>query len=218
MKEKNKKAQNTPLNRIFTIIGIILCVILVPVLIVNTTLIVKSYISDDVPSFFGIVPQIVLTDSMANPDEPNALYGGDLILCQKVSADDVKVGDTISFFDPSGNGSAVVTHSVVRIEDGKWITKGSANNAEDKKGVPFENLVGKYTGIRFAGLGRISMFMQTTTGLIVCVLIPLVLLVGYDIIRRKIYENKNNSDRDQLMAELEALRAEKAKSEETDSK
>ncbi len=54
------------------------------------------------------------------------------------------------------------------------------------------------------------MFMQTTTGLIVCVILPIILLVGYDIIRRGVYERKNKSDTDALLAELEALKAEKA--------
>ena len=54
------------------------------------------------------------------------------------------------------------------------------------------------------------MFMQTTTGLIVCVVLPVILLVGYDIIRRRAYEKKNRTDTDALLAELEALKAEKA--------
>ena len=54
------------------------------------------------------------------------------------------------------------------------------------------------------------MFMQTTAGLIVCVVLPIILLVGYDIIRRRVYEKKNRSDTDALLAELEALKAEKA--------
>lgn len=55
------------------------------------------------------------------------------------------------------------------------------------------------------------MFMQTTTGLIVCVVLPIVLLVAYDVIRRQIYEKNKKADTDALLAELEALRAEKAK-------
>ena len=55
--------------------------------------------------------------------------------------------------------------------------------------------------------------MSTTPGLIICVFCPLVLLVGYDMIRRKLYEKNNQQDTDALLAELEALRAEKAKNE-----
>ena len=87
-------------NKILTIIGIILCVILVPILIVNLTLIVKSYTNkDEVPAIGGYSPMIVLTDSML-PE----ISSGDLIIAQRIDPKDVKVGDVISFFDPAGNG------------------------------------------------------------------------------------------------------------------
>ena len=52
--------------------------------------------------------------------------------------------------------------------------------------------------------------MQTTPGLIIFVALPVLLLVGYDIIRRRLYEKQMDSNADALMAELNALRAEKA--------
>jgi signal peptidase len=54
------------------------------------------------------------------------------------------------------------------------------------------------------------MFFQTTTGLIVCVVIPLILLVAYDIVRRRMYEKSKKQDTAALLAELEALRAQSA--------
>ena len=57
--------------------------------------------------------------------------------------------------------------------------------------------------------------MQSTTGLILCVVIPIVLLVAYDFLRRRIYEKNNKQDTDALLAELEALRAEKAAKDQT---
>jgi signal peptidase len=52
--------------------------------------------------------------------------------------------------------------------------------------------------------------MQSTTGLIVCVVIPIVLLVGYDIIRRRIYDKNKKKDTEALLAELQELRTAKA--------
>jgi signal peptidase len=99
-------------------------------------------------------------------------------------------------------------------EDGEisFRTRGDNNNTEDKERVPAENLVGVYK-MRIAGAGHIAMFMQSTAGLIICVVLPIILLVGYDIIRRRIYEKNNKQDTDALLAELEALRAEKAEKE-----
>ena len=104
---------------------------------------------------------------------------------------------------------------VATAEDGslEFITKGDANNTTDKDAVPAANLVGEYR-FQIPGAGTVAMFMQTTEGLIVCVVIPLVLLVGYDMLRRKIYEKGKKKDTEALLAELEALKAEKAKQEE----
>lgn len=202
---------STKSNQVLNIIGIVLCVILVPILIVNCTLIVKSWINkDEVPSIGGVMPLIVLTDSMA-PD----IKSGDIIICKKADAADIAVGDDISFFDPAGNGSSIVTHRVIEIkqENGQlsFKTKGTNNNTEDRIAVPADKLVGKYTGIRFAMAGKIALFMQTVPGLIVCVVVPIVLLVGYDMLRRKKYEKSHSTDVDVLLAELEELKAANAK-------
>ena len=207
------KEKSSAAHKVFTIIGIILCIILVPILIINVTLIAKSFINkDEVPNVGGILPLIVLTDSMYPEIE-----SGDLIIDSTIQAAEVKVGDVISFFDPEGNGTSIVTHRVVEIteENGQRMfrTRGDNNNTDDKSLVPGDKLVGIYKS-RIAGAGNVAMFMQSTTGLIVCVLLPIILLVGYDLIRRRIYEKGKKKDTDALMAELEALRAEKAKQEE----
>lgn len=206
------KKKTTTAHKIFTVLGSVLCVILIPILIVNVTLIVKSYTNEDeVPSFGSFLPMIVLTDSMYPEIEK-----GDLIICKTADAADIKVEDVISFFDPAGNGTSVVTHRVVEIinENGQlsFRTKGDFNNTEDKELVPAANLVGVYK-MRIAGAGNVAMFMQTTTGLVICVVLPIILLVAYDVIRRRMYEKTKKNDNDQLLAELEALRAEKAEKE-----
>jgi signal peptidase len=210
----NQKEQKK--QRALTITGIVLCLLLLPILIVNVTLIVKSYINtDEVPSIGGISPLIVLTDSMLPK-----ISSGDLIITKQIDPADVKVGDVISFFDPAGNGSSVVTHRVIEIvtENGetKWRTRGDNNNTEDRVAVPFDNLVGIWTGTRIGGAGSVAMFLQTTPGLIVCIGCPLALLVGYDVLRRRKYDKAKQEDTDALLKELEALRAmqaEKSKSE-----
>ena len=206
------KEKTSTAHKILTIVGTVLCIILIPILLINITLIAKSYINkDEVPSIGGTFPLIVLTDSMY-PD----IKSGDLIICNTAEAEDVKVNDVISFFDPAGNGTSIVTHRVIEIveDDGEifFRTRGDNNNTEDKELVPAENLVGVYK-MRIAGAGHIAMFMQSTAGLIICVVLPIILLVGYDIIRRRIYEKNNKQDTDALLAELEALRAEKAEKE-----
>lgn len=199
-------------HKLLTIIGTILCIILTPILAINLTLIAKSYINQsEVPSVGGYLPLIVLTDSM----QP-VIDGGDLIICHTAEAEEIAVGDVIAFFDPAGNGTSIVTHRVMEIveENGtiKFRTKGDNNNTEDKMLVPADKLVAVYQ-TRIPGAGNVAMFMQSTTGLIVCVVLPIIALVAYDLVRRKLYERKRDDDTAALLAELEALRAEKANKE-----
>lgn len=210
-----KTSKNT--NKALNIVGIVLCVILIPILIINCTLIVKNWINDDeVPSIGGVMPLIVLTDSMY-PD----IKSGDIIICKEVAASSIVVGDYISFFDPAGNGSSITTHRVEEIieENGQrsFRTRGIANNTDDRLLVSETKLVGKYTGLRIAYAGNIALFMQTVPGLIVCVVVPIVLLVGYDMIRRKKYEKSHGNDMDRLLAELEELKAANAKKQESEA-
>ena len=201
-------------NRILTGVGIALCVILIPMLIINCILLIKGWTNkDEVPSLFGYAPMIVLTDSMVGNNEDN-FNGGDLIFVKTVKPEEVKKGDVISFFDPQGNGTSITSHRVIDIinEDGKisFKTKGDNNNTEDKLPVPAENLAGVYTGFKIVGAGRVAMFMQTPWGLIVCVVVPILLLIGWDAVRRERYNKKHEEDKDALLAELEELRRLKA--------
>ena len=211
---KSKKAQKDgeqkerqPIGAL-NIVGIVICVLLVPVLIVNCTLIIQSMIhEDEVPSFGKYIPLIVLTESM----EP-AIMSGDLIICQKADAEDLDVGDVISYFDPKSSASAVVTHRISekRVEDGKIIfrTEGDNNDIADNWDVPAENLIGKWNeGARIPFVGSIILFMQSTLGLIVCVLLPVAALILVEVLRRRKSDNKKQGDIDALKAELEALKA-----------
>ena len=199
-------------HKILTVVGTVLCLILIPILIVNCLLIVKSYTSDEVPSVGGYLPLIVLTDSMYP-----VIESGDLIICHTAEPEEIRVGDVIAFFDPAGNGTTIVSHRVTEVteKDGKiaWRTKGDNNNTEDRLAVREDKLVAVYEGTRLRGFGNVALFMQTTPGLIVCVVLPLMLLVGYDAIRRKLYEKANKDDTAALMAELEELRRLKAEKE-----
>ncbi len=208
-----KEEKPTLVNRIWTVVGVILCLLLAPILIINCTLLVKGYTGGGkVPTVGGIFPMIVLTDSMSGTFE-----SGDLIICHTAAPEDIQVGDVICFYDPMGNGTTTVTHRVTDITtdaDGQpaFTTQGDANNAADTALVPANNLVGVYK-TRLPGVGNAALFMQTTPGLVVCVGIPILLLLAYDMIRRRIYEKQNAQDTEALMAELQKLRAEKAEKE-----
>lgn len=267
-KGKNASAENESKSKgskVSLIIGIVLCVILVPILIVNCALIVIGFTNPDKPpSLFGFTPMIVLTDSM----EP-LINEGDIIFAQAVHPDSVEVGDVISFFDPGSTSDAILTHRVIDIYtegDVRYAVTAGDNNAnrdyerdrrnaskdendpdgklaeieakatiidDDKKSgyeyVVYEshkdakpvelndkNLVGAYTYTRVPFVGKVSMFMQTTWGWIICIAVPLLALLAYELISRKKKDKSKEKDMDALLAELEALKAAKAAAEGTD--
>ena len=167
-KEKASTAHKT-----LTIVGIVLCILLIPILLINLTLIAKSYINkDDVPNIGGTTPLIVLTDSMYP-----IIESGDLIICQGAEPEEIQVGDVIAFFDPAGNGTTIVTHRVIEVteQNGElaWRTKGDNNNTEDRLAVTADKLVAVYEGTRIPSFGNVALFMQSTPGLIVCVVCPI---------------------------------------------
>ena len=213
-------------HKIFTIVGIVLCVILLPILVVNVIMIINSYTNkDEAPSVGKYIPFIVTSGSMSGTIE-----SGDIIITTKVDPQDVEIDDIITFYDPKGSGTSVVTHRVIDIEETDkglvFTTVGDVvlNENIEKYGskeaipenvmdviaetVPQEKVISEYS-FRIPLVGHISLFMSTIPGFIVCVLLPLLLLVGYDVLRRRINDKANKQDTDALLAELEMLRAAK---------
>lgn len=195
-------------------IGIIICIFLTLIIIVNVTMIVKSYIyPNKVPDFIGYKPLIVLSGSM----EPTILTG-DLILVKEADAEDIAQNDIIAFRNDA-NTETVVTHRVTEVltENGEvsFLTKGDANTGADASQVKAENLEGKYLG-RVGGLGRFAIFLQTPIGMLIFVVTPLCLFILYDMVVRKRRSNKKATREAELEAELEVLRA--AQKEENESK
>lgn len=189
-------------RRISTIIGVIICLILVPILAMNLTIIVKSYINpNEVPDFFGIKPFIVITGSMEG-----TIDGGDLIITKTVAPSTLEVGDIISYKIEN----SVITHRIVEITevDGEtaFIMKGDANNTEDEEPVTFDQVESVYL-FRIAKLGSLAMYIQTPVGMLVFIGIPLCCFILYDIIRRKIQSKKDLKNDIEMQAELERLRS-----------
>jgi signal peptidase len=199
-------------QKIVNIVAIALCVILIPILVMNCILIVKGLASpDEVPSIFGKIPLIVLTESM-DPE----IKAGDLIICDEVDPAALKEGDVISYLDPDGSGSSIVTHRIIEVmvneknSEMSFRTKGDNNNIEDRLSVPDENIVGKWTEVRFWQLGRVLLFTQSTLGVILLIIIPVAAFVVYEIMKRKKQDQAKQGDIDALRAELEAMKAAQA--------
>ena len=65
---KKEQKQRVTLRKVLSVIGVILCLLILPILIINVVLIIESYVRPkEVPSLFGITPMVVVTDSMSVP-------------------------------------------------------------------------------------------------------------------------------------------------------
>ena len=119
----------------------------------------------------GLTPYAVLSGSM----EPTYPVGS-LIYVKDAGPEDVQVGDPITFV--LNEDLVVATHRVIDIdqENGRFYTKGDANDAPDGAPVLFENLVGKPV-FCVPELGYFSEWITHPPGMYIAVCAALILLI-----------------------------------------
>ena len=188
------------------ILGIVIIIVFLPLLVINTTLIIKSYINpNEAPDFLGYKPFIVLSGSM----EPTIMTG-DLVIIQKCNTKELKEGDIIAF----RSGTSVITHRILKstIENGKtmFITKGDNNNTEDRNPVALSDVEGIYV-TRIPKLGNFAMFLQTTVGSILFISIPFILFIITDVNQRRKETKLQKQKQEKLERELQELKKERTK-------
>lgn len=188
------------------LVEILLCIILIPVIVINTMIIVNNYKNPDkMPGAFGYMPAIVLSGSMSPLFE-----AGSLIIIKEVEDPTaLNEGDVICYLQ---DGKAITHRIISREKDGervRYITKGDANNVEDFIAVQPEYIQGLYTGLKFDGVGDIAMFLQSTTGMMVFVICPMMAMIAWDLLARG-RENKKDSNRTKELEEELARLKEKA--------
>lgn len=154
------------IHTIGRIISTILYIILVPMIVFNFTLIIKSFIKpNETPDFLGYKSFVIVSGSM----EPTIMTG-DAILVKEVPQSEIKINDIISF----SQGETIVTHRVIGIleENGikKYKTKGDNNNTEDREKITYKQIEGKYQ-FKINQFGIIIKILKNKITLIVLILI-----------------------------------------------
>jgi len=134
----------------------------------------------------GKMPITILTESM----EPT-LKKGDLIISHELKPDQktiLKEDDIITYaVDLDKDGKMELnTHRIVSIRSGEdgyiyYTTKGDNNIIADTDEVRYDNVIGVYNGRRVGGVGSVLNFLQTPNGFLICVVIPLVLFLLYEL-------------------------------------
>ena len=184
------------MGKLKKVVSIIILIILIPILFVNGVILVNSFIHpDEIPSFFGWKPFIVLSGSMETE-----IDAGDVAVVRETDTASLKKGDIIAF----KSGEIVITHRIYDIiqEEGetRYITKGDNNNTEDTIKVEHEYILGKEI-LTIPQLGKV---MQLLNNKIILLIIILIILIWAFIRiqkkeklenrreKKKIEENKKN--------------------------
>jgi len=149
---------------IYKIIECILIAILFILLIISITFMVKKYIfKQELPTVFGSSYSIVVSGSM----EPT-LSINDLVIIKEY--DSYAVNDIVTY----KSGSKFVTHRIIEVVEGGFITKGDANNGNDPI-VSASNIKGKIVFI-IPKIGNFIEWLKTPIGLITMLIIVFMLL------------------------------------------
>ena len=128
------------MKKIKIILSTVILILVVPILIFSFVILVNSILKpNEVPSFFGWKPFIVLSGSMETE-----INSGDIAVVKEVDVKEIKENDINAYND---NG-IVTTHRVIEIinEEGitKYKTKGDNNNVEDAGFVLENQIEGKF--------------------------------------------------------------------------
>ena len=95
----------------------------------------KFIIGSPIPSFCGYSSLMVSTGSMSGMIEK-----GDVVIIKNTG--DYKIGEVVVFFQPGDD--IPTTHMIFNIDsDGKWITRGVANNSYDPVHITSEEIYGE---------------------------------------------------------------------------
>ena len=148
---------------------VLFLVIVLPFLIFNLTLIIKSKLyPDKIADFMGYKPFIVMSGSMET-----TINIGDLVIVKKVNSSSIHTGDIIAF----KNGNIVISHRVKEVinDSGtyKFKTKGDNNNVADDFIVNSDAIEGIFVN-KIPGLGSILLFVGKPIGLLMVILVIII--------------------------------------------
>ncbi len=194
------------------------------------TLISVTTLDQNDRSLFGFKFFIAQSDSMS----ATHFSAGDIAISKEVDVSTLKEGDIITFVSQnSHNYGETVTHKIREVrkdENGNpaFVTYGTTTNTDDEALATV--IIGKYVG-RIPKLGSFFLFLKTTPGYILCILLPFLLLIlfqGLSCVRlfRKYKKEqmeemkakrariaKERAEAHRMMAELLELKAQLAKKE-----
>lgn len=224
--EERVKARPSVGSIVGTVLLAVLCVILIPLLAVNITLIVKGALyPDELTDVFNIAP-VAIDNTYMEGENEGCFNEGALVFIKTFDTDEerqaIEQGDVVAFRWLEDDGSVNFTVYrilvVTRDEETGLITSVSvrADNVPEGEGTaPIPVEIGDVVGILNGSvdhLGAFAMFLMQPLGVLLFVGVPVVIYVVVDIIRITIHNRKVRKaesdelrDKDEEIARLRAL-------------
>lgn len=127
----------------------------------------------------GVKLYVVQSGSM----EPSIKTGSVVIVKNEP---DYRIGDIVTFFNNDKKNTT--THRIFDIKESNgsplFITKGDANQTEDRDGIKKDNILGK-VAFTLPCLGYAVAFTKTQMGLIFLIIVPAVIIIFSEILNIK---------------------------------
>ncbi len=188
-------------NLVSSIANILSTVVLVISIAICVLVIISMKSSTGVANLFGYSVLSVQSDSMEPVFQKNDL----IVIHMTKPSDRFKEGDIVSFVSYDSAGTRCVnTHRIVHVDKGetrdRYTTKGDNAVANDRKKLYSNSIIGEYTGKKVAGLGKIVDFINSPTGILLCVVIPSAIIIIAQVVN---YVTAASKRKRQMLLEAE---------------
>ena len=197
--EVGEETTETKPNKSRKVVNTIVNVVLVVALIVAALCTYVSFVSasgNGVPSILGLEFFSIQTDSMSPFLEP-----GDLAISTVIKdKSTLRNKDVITYWTVINGERVLNTHRIEQIYTGGsyliFETKGDNNQTADPMTVHESEIVGKYL-TKIPGIGKVFDYLQTSTGFLVVIVIPVFLFFLYHLVQffRVLFEYQNVKNR-----------------------
>ena len=210
MKKEKASRIKSIIKAVFNLLSYLILAGLTIFIVYMLVFMLKGMNGDEPPTVLDHQIYIVQSNSMSP-----TFKTGSLLIIKKVDATAIRENDIITFRRNRDN--VATTHRVMRIlndEGLQFVTRGDANNVDDPLPVSAEDV----SGIVVASLPYIGYFIgfiRTKQGLLVCIIIPALILMIFQVL--KLLKEEKKKERKPSIEELQA-RAQALLSRETDKR
>lgn len=204
-----KKSQKKAMKVLNTVINVVLIIAIVLAALCTYVSFVSSS-GSGAPNIFGFQFLSIQTDSMYPTFNP-----GDLIIDKDIYTDDaakeqLKRGDVITYWTNINGERVLNTHRIANVYDGGgyriFETIGDKNTVVDTLTVHESEVVGVYLNVTIPGVGKALDYLQTSTGFLLVVVIPVFIFFIYHLVQffRVLFEYQNIKNRIKYEQERDA--------------